>query len=74
MVTKASQGFKKGRYEQMRCKNPYCKALKFAPVLELDSLIGVICKNCGARYIMEDLEIRKSLKREGWNSAKWVLK
>ena len=57
----------------MKCKNPYCKASNFIPVIEMDNniLIGVKCNSCGARYSIDDLEIKKSLKRVGWNSVKW---
>jgi len=60
----------------MECKNQHCKNTNFVPVIELDNnvLIGVKCRNCGARYSMEDIEIKQSLKREGWNSVKWDTK
>jgi hypothetical protein len=60
----------------MICKNPYCKWSNFIPVIELDNnhLIGVKCENCGARYSIEEIEIKKSLKRIGWNSVKWGIK
>jgi len=60
----------------MKCKNTYCNGTVFIPVIELDNnrLIGVKCHNCGARYSMDDIEVKKSLKRIGWNSVKWYLK
>jgi len=60
----------------MKCKNPYCNSTNFIPVIELDNnvLIGVKCFNCGARYSMDDFEIKASLQREGWNSVKWGIK
>lgn len=61
---------------KMKCKNPYCKSPNFVPVIELDTnkLIGIKCMSCGARYSMDDIEIKKSLKRLGWNSMVWTLK
>ena len=60
----------------MKCKNPHCKSTIFYPVIEMDNsrLIGVKCGSCGARYSNEDLEIKESLKRSGWNSMVWTLK
>lgn len=60
----------------MICKNPYCKGTTFAPVIELDNnrLIGVKCTNCGARYTMDEIQVKESLKRVGWNSVSWCLK
>jgi len=60
----------------MECKNPHCRDISFIPVIEIDTnvLIGVKCRNCGARYSMEDIEIKESLQREGWNSVKWGTK
>ena len=59
----------------MICKNPYCGGIKFIAVLEIDIVIGLKCFNCGARYsIDEDIEIKKSLKRTGWNSVRWKLR
>ena len=60
----------------MKCKNPHCKSPRFAPVIELDSnrLIGVKCMSCGARYSMDDIEVKESLQRPGWNSMVWTLK
>jgi len=57
----------------MKCKNPHCHAGQFCAVTESDnnSVIGLKCLNCGARYSIDDIEIKKSLKRVGWNSAKW---
>ena len=57
----------------MKCKNPHCKGTGFVAVIEMDNniLIGVKCANCGARYSMEDIEVKKTLKRIGWNSVKW---
>ncbi len=60
----------------MECKNPHCKNTAFVAVIEMDNnrVIGLKCSNCGARYSLEkDIEIKKSLKREGWNSVKWRL-
>ena len=59
----------------MECKNPYCKGTQFIPVFELDTncLIGVKCRNCGARYTIKELEIISSLERTGWNSVIWNL-
>jgi predicted nucleic-acid-binding Zn-ribbon protein len=70
-------GILKGfRDRTMECKNPHCKGTGFVPVIELDNnvLIGVKCRNCGARYSMDDIEIKESLKRDGWNSVKWGIK
>lgn len=61
----------------MRCKNPHCKGIVFNAVIEMGTqrVIGLICSSCGSRYSLdEDIEIKKSLKREGWNSVKWYLK
>jgi len=60
----------------MKCKNPHCNNTIFVPVMELDDnrLIGVKCKSCGARYSMDDIEIKASLNRSGWNSMIWTLK
>lgn len=60
----------------MECKNPHCKGKSFVPVIELDNnrLIGVKCMDCGARYTMDEMEVKKSLNRFGWNSVKWYLK
>ena len=59
----------------MICKNPHCKGTQFTPVVELDknNIIGVKCMSCSARYSMEDIQIKGTLKREGWNSVKWTL-
>ncbi len=60
----------------MKCKNPYCKAGVFVAVIEMDDnrVIGLKCKSCGALYSLDDdIEIKKTLKREGWNSVKWKL-
>ena len=61
----------------MKCKNPHCEGTVFVPVAEFEDynrLIGVKCKNCGARYTMEEIEILESVKRDGyWNSVKWKL-
>jgi len=56
----------------MKCRNQYCKGTSFVPVIELDKniLIGVKCSSCGARYSIDEIEIKKELKREGWNSVK----
>jgi len=59
----------------MKCKNPHCQSPVFVPVIELDDihrLVGVKCRNCGARYSIEEIEIKKEVNREGfWNSVKW---
>ena len=59
----------------MKCKNPYCNGTVFIGVVEMDinRLVGVKCKNCGARYSMDEIEILRSLKRTAWNSVKWCL-
>lgn len=59
----------------MECKNQYCKFKAFVPVIELDNniLIGVKCTNCGARYSLDEIQVKKSVKRVGWNSVKWHL-
>jgi len=58
----------------MKCKNPHCKNTNFIAVIEQDNnrVIGLKCMSCEARYSIEDIEIKKSLKREGWNSVKWT--
>ncbi len=62
----------------MKCKNPYCRASNFIPVVEIDKniAIGLKCDCCGARYSIDEIEVIKTVKREGggWNSVKWVLK
>ena len=60
----------------MECKNPHCRSPNFVPVIEMDEnrLLGVKCMSCGARYSMNEIEVKKSLKRLGWNSVNWVLK
>ncbi len=58
----------------MRCKNPHCRDTGFIPVFEPDNnvLIGVKCRNCGARYSSDEIEIKKEVKRDGhWNSVLW---
>ncbi len=58
----------------MECKNPHCKWKTFVGVIEMDgnNLVGVKCVSCGARYSIEEIEIKKSVKREGyWNSVFW---
>jgi transcription elongation factor Elf1 len=59
----------------MMCKNPHCNGTAFVGVVEMDNnvLIGVKCKNCGARYAIRELAISNKLKREGWNSVRWML-
>ena len=60
----------------MKCKNPYCNATRFTSVIETDnnSVIGLKCMSCNARYSLDDdIEIKKSLKRIGWNSVKWKI-
>jgi len=58
----------------MNCKNPYCKNTSFCAVIEPDNykVIGLKCLSCNAIYSIDDIEIKKSLKRIGWNSAKWT--
>lgn len=60
----------------MKCKNPYCKTRIFYPVIELDTnrLVGVKYGSCGARYSTDNIKIKESLKRTGWNSMIWSLK
>lgn len=58
----------------MKCKNPHCVASNFIPVVELKNsrLKGLECDNCGAIYSEDEIEIKKSVNREGrWNSAIW---
>ncbi len=57
----------------MKCKNPHCKDTNFTAVIELDNnmVIGLKCNSCTARYSIDDIEIKGSLKREGWNSVIW---
>ncbi len=60
----------------MRCKNIHCRGLVFNAVIETgdNRVVGLICSSCGARYsLTEDIEIKKSLKRTGWNSVQWTL-
>ena len=60
----------------MECRNPHCKSKGFVSAIEMDTnkLIGIKCVNCGARYSMDDIEVKKSVKRIGWwNSVKWYL-
>lgn len=59
----------------MKCKNPHCRNTVFIPVIELDDnrLIGIKCKNCGARYSVDELEINADRKGY-WNSVIWNLK
>ncbi len=60
----------------MKCKNPYCQSSGFVAVIEMDHnlVVGLKCYNCGARYSMDQIEVKKSLKRVAWNSVKWRLK
>ena len=57
----------------MECKNQYCKGTQFVGVIEMgiNNLIGVKCLNCNARYSMDEIDVLESVKRVGWNSAKW---
>ena len=57
----------------MICKNPHCRDTGFIAVVEMDNniMVGVKCRNCGARYSIDEIEVKKSLKREGWNSVVW---
>lgn len=61
---------------KMKCKNLHCQWKQFVAVIEENqTLVGVKCVNCSARYSMDELEILKSVKREGyWNSVKWGIK
>ena len=58
----------------MICKNPHCRGTIFIAVIEMDTnrVIGLKCFDCQARYSIEDIEIKRSLKRIGWNSAQWT--
>ena len=60
----------------MICKNPHCQGKQFIAVIEENqTLIGVKCNNCGARYSSDEIEIKESVNREGyWNSVKWGIK
>ena len=60
---------------KMKCKNQHCKSSNFVAVLEMDNnrLIGIKCMSCGARYQMDDIEVKKTVKRPYWNSVKWKL-
>ena len=63
----------------MICKNPHCKGTSFCAIIEPDNnkIIGVKCLSCNARYLAEDLEIKKKLnfdRKHMWNSALWGLK
>ena len=62
----------------MICKNPHCKNTSFCAVVEPDNnrIIGVKCLSCGARYLAEEIDIKKKLdfdRKEGWNSVVWKL-
>ncbi len=59
----------------MKCRNNYCKGTRFVAVIEMDNnvVVGLKCVNCGARYSMEEIEIKESLKRDYWNSVVWRL-
>lgn len=60
----------------MNCKNIHCRGIGFIPVIEMDNniMVGVKCRNCGARYSIDELEIKESANREGfWNSVKWFV-
>lgn len=59
----------------MKCKNPHCQGTQFASVIEMDNkiTIGLKCVNCGARYSIDEIEVKKTLKRTFWNSVKWGL-
>lgn len=61
--------------ENMKCKNTYCNGTTFTSVIETDNnrVIGLKCINCGARYTIEEIEVKESVKRIGWNSVKWFL-
>jgi len=56
----------------MECKNNYCKGTTFSPVIQDNRVIGLICINCRAGYPLQDIEIKESYKRVGWNSVKWT--
>lgn len=59
----------------MKCKNPYCKSHTFVAAIEMDTNVihGLKCRNCGARYSIDEIEVKKSVKRLGWNSVRWNL-
>ena len=59
----------------MICKNPYCKSPSFCAVIEPDNnrVIGLKCLSCGARYTIDDIEVKNSVKRPAWNSVRWKL-
>lgn len=63
----------------MICKNPHCKTSRFCGVIEPDDnrVIGLKCLNCGARYLIEEIEIKDKLELErkgAWNSVFWSLR
>ncbi len=63
----------------MKCKNPYCQNKGFCAIVEPDNniIIGIKCLNCGARYLSDDLEIKKNLdfdRKKGWNSVIWGIR
>ena len=59
----------------MICKNQHCKDKSFCAIVEPDNnrIIGLKCLNCGARYLIDEVEIKKSVKRPYWNSMRWSL-
>jgi len=63
----------------MKCKNHYCKGSSFCAVIEPDNnrVIGLKCLNCGARYLIEEIEIIDELlfeRTNAWNSVFWGLR
>jgi len=63
----------------MKCKNPHCQNHKFCAIVEPDSnsIVGLKCLNCGARYLLSEVEIKDKLdfnRKGGWNSAVWGLR
>lgn len=55
----------------MECKNPHCRWKTFSGIVDTDTnrLVALKCVSCGAIYSMDEIEITKKLKREGWNSV-----
>ena len=50
----------------MICKNPHCKSPSFCAVVEPDnnSVIGLKCLSCGARYTIDGIEGKTYVKRQ----------
>lgn len=60
----------------MICINPYCHGISFCAVSEPDNhrVIGLKCLNCGARYTLDDIQIKEKLeldRKQAWNSVLW---